>query len=199
MSTLFTPGDFHRIEADRNTAAKFTKILFEENVVNQDIPAASSFYCHTGPCMNFLSSVFDEIQKSRDQTYQRLLINTAVYALYANGNPVSANTESSGYRLAAQAVRLINERFTEEIDLKFLAKTLSVTPEYLSAVFKTTVGIGFSKYVTNLRLNTAADALQNTDRSVTEICYACGYRNFSHFLRSFKMKYGVSPNKFRHI
>jgi spermidine/putrescine transport system substrate-binding protein len=43
----------------------------------------------------------------------------------------------------------------------------------------------------------AAELLRETGLSVTQICYACGYRNLSHFLRCFKRKYGMSPMQFR--
>ena len=52
-----------------------------------------------------------------------------------------------------------------------------------------------------VRKFSAADIalLAETDMSVTEVAVACGYASSSHFSKSFRKKYGVSPYRFSHF
>lgn len=63
--------------------------------------------------------------------------------------------------------------------------------------FKQYFGITLSEYVVNLRLEHAAELLQNTSRTALDICSDAGYDSFSYFIKQFKKKYGVTPHKFR--
>ena len=57
--------------------------------------------------------------------------------------------------------------------------------------------MSFSHYVSELRLQHAADLLTATRAGITEICFAVGYGNFSHFSKSFKRRFGLSPRAYR--
>lgn len=67
----------------------------------------------------------------------------------------------------------------------------------VSNAFKRYFGITLSEYVVNLRLEHAAELLQNTSRTALDICSDAGYDSFSYFIKQFKRKYGVTPHKFR--
>ena len=94
-------------------------------------------------------------------------------------------------------VRIINKKYNEDLTLPSVAKLLSITPQHLSNTFKSNVGITFSGYLTAVRLQHAEKLLIDTNESVTDICDMCGYKNFSHFIRSFKKTYGMSPSSYR--
>ena len=59
------------------------------------------------------------------------------------------------------------------------------------------MGVTMRSYLTELRLRRAAELLENSDMSVTTVCFACGYSSLSHFLRAFHQKYGASPGQYR--
>jgi AraC-like DNA-binding protein len=48
-----------------------------------------------------------------------------------------------------------------------------------------------------VRLKRAADLLEETDESIQEIAYSCGFREPNYFSRVFRKKYGRSPREFR--
>jgi AraC family transcriptional regulator, exoenzyme S synthesis regulatory protein ExsA len=54
-----------------------------------------------------------------------------------------------------------------------------------------------ARWVTKKRLNLAKELLENTNLSVAEITFECGFENQTHFSRIFKEKIGMSPLKFR--
>ena len=95
------------------------------------------------------------------------------------------------------AISFIKEHFCEDISLLSTAKEINITPQDLSNIFKQNVGFNFNKYISRLRLNYSRELLLQNKHSVSEICFLCGYRDVSHFLRSFKKEFGVSPGVYR--
>jgi AraC family transcriptional regulator len=53
------------------------------------------------------------------------------------------------------------------------------------------------RHLVSLRLNAAATMLRVTDRSVSEIAEACGYKNSAHFSAAFLAYFKRSPGSFR--
>ena len=62
--------------------------------------------------------------------------------------------------------------------------------------FKQTMGSTPQEFLFQLRLTKAADLLKN-HHSITQTCFAIGYLNTSHFSRSFKKFYGMSPTTYK--
>ncbi len=54
-----------------------------------------------------------------------------------------------------------------------------------------------SAFVNDLRLEYCANLLINSNLSVTDICYSCGYDNLSWFYKVFCQKFGVTPSRYR--
>ncbi|TVQ26611.1 MAG: AraC family transcriptional regulator, partial [Leptolyngbya sp. DLM2.Bin15] len=51
------------------------------------------------------------------------------------------------------------------------------------------------RWITQKRLERAYLLLSKTDTSVTEVCYAVGFTNLSHFITLFKQKYQITPKQ----
>lgn len=71
------------------------------------------------------------------------------------------------------------------------------SPEHLSRTFKKYFSESPTDYITNLRLNYAANLLSNSDEDITNIAMECGFENLSHFYHLFRKKFDVSPKEFR--
>ena len=52
------------------------------------------------------------------------------------------------------------------------------------------------EFIRNIRLQQAATLLKEKKLTVSEVAYATGYTNLSHFSTSFKEVYGVSPKEY---
>jgi len=59
-------------------------------------------------------------------------------------------------KAALKALKLVNERFKEELSLPMIARELSLTPQYLSKSFASCFGVNFSQYLLSVRLKYAA-------------------------------------------
>ena len=63
--------------------------------------------------------------------------------------------------------------------------------------FKKTFNDTPANWVTKRRISLAAQLLQNTSNSITDVGFECGFENQTHFSRVFKEKLGSSPLQFR--
>ena len=80
-------------------------------------------------------------------------------------------------------------------DLAEYLHTLPFSYDYLIKLFKKELGVTPHKYLTELRLRSAADWLRNSQgNNVSEIAHICGFKEPLYFSRLFKKKYGVSPS-----
>ena len=84
-----------------------------------------------------------------------------------------------------------------ECTLAGIAKSLYVSPGYLSAVFKETVGESFINYLTGLRMKRAKQLLAGTELMIYEVAIMVGYENQTYFSTVFKKSAGISPKDYR--
>lgn len=96
-----------------------------------------------------------------------------------------------------QIQRYIQLHYQDPISLTTMADYVHLTPQYLSKFFKKQFGIGFLKYLTQLRLSNAYTDLSETDKPITKVAMDCGFSNLSSFNKAFKETYGLSPKGFR--
>ena len=68
--------------------------------------------------------------------------------------------------------------------------------EHLSRVAKKHLDLTLTEYVNKLRINHAANLLLNSNYSIIDICYLCGFQNLGYFYRVFKKEYSLSPLQF---
>lgn len=66
-----------------------------------------------------------------------------------------------------------------------------------SSVFRETYGIPPMEYLARIRLQNAADLLQNTDKKIIDIAEECGFFSISNFIKAFNNGMGMSPSRYR--
>ena len=91
----------------------------------------------------------------------------------------------------------ISKNYMDEIRLATVADLAGMSPSAFSRFFKLHTGRNLSDYIIDMRLGYAARKLVDTSKSISEICYDCGFNNLSNFNRIFKRKKGCSPSEFR--
>lgn len=90
----------------------------------------------------------------------------------------------------------INENYMYEIKLETLADIANMSQSAFSRFFKLHTGRTLSDYIIDTRLGYATRMLLDTQDSIANISFNCGYNNFSNFNRIFKRKKGCSPSEF---
>jgi AraC-like DNA-binding protein len=92
----------------------------------------------------------------------------------------------------------IAEHSTHPIVLSQAASAAHMSVPAFTRFFKKCTGKTFIEYLTELRVGAACRLLVETDRTVTQVCYATGFNNISNFNRRFRELKGVTPRDFRH-
>ena len=87
--------------------------------------------------------------------------------------------------------------FRSAINRKTVAARFMLNPDYLTRLFKEYGGMGFSDYLTGLRLKHAAAMLGRRDVPVYEAARQCGFSDTSYFIKVFRRKFGASPSEYR--
>ncbi|MBV7273500.1 response regulator [Clostridium thailandense] len=95
------------------------------------------------------------------------------------------------------ALKYIHNNYAQDIKLNNVADFVHLNPQYLSRYFKQKMGVTFTQYVTNLRLENAKKLLVNTDKSITKIALEVGYTDVAYFSRVFFRNENKSPYKFK--
>jgi len=78
-----------------------------------------------------------------------------------------------------------------------LAGEVAITRRQLERLFSTTLNDTPTHFYQNLRLDRARELLRQTDMPIAAICIACGFESPSHFSRTYRMRFGVSPRNDR--
>ena len=71
------------------------------------------------------------------------------------------------------------------------------TREHLSRSFKKYYNITPIEYITNLRMQYSANLILNSNFTITDICYRCGYDNLSWFYKTFYDYFKTTPLEYR--
>lgn len=80
---------------------------------------------------------------------------------------------------------------------KNLSEVLGYSAVYTQSLVKTLYGVPLSKLIQNLRCQKAAELLERSELSVSEIINEIGYENETFFRTMFKQKYGKNMLEYR--
>lgn len=113
-----------------------------------------------------------------------------------DGEDVVATAEIQDFR-AEYACRYVLQNFSENINRDRMAEMVHLSPGYFSNLFRVEVGMSFSDYLIQIRIDNAKRLLRRFDLSVEEVSKQCGFNSLAHFSRTFKDRCGMPPLKFR--
>ncbi|MFW5489946.1 MAG: helix-turn-helix transcriptional regulator [Desulfovibrio sp.] len=94
---------------------------------------------------------------------------------------------------AEQARELLLQDLSNPPTITDLARQVGMSESSLKRAFRTTFGQSIFSYFQTYRLNQAKALLASGEMNVTEVAFAIGYSNHSHFSRAFKRQFGISP------
>lgn len=91
----------------------------------------------------------------------------------------------------------IMQNYKTKITAQQVANIVNMSESAFSHFFKKSTKRSFSSFLTETRLAEACKKLLETQDSVSEICFSCGYANLSNFNRLFKKYKGMTPVEYR--
>lgn len=99
--------------------------------------------------------------------------------------------------IIARVESYIREHFRENINRNDVAAIVYITPNYLSKLFRSKMGMNLREYINQIRIEEARRMLLTTSLSVSEIAGRVGYDNISYFSTVFRKQVGMSPVDWR--
>jgi AraC family transcriptional activator of tynA and feaB len=129
-------------------------------------------------------------------SFMQLAVYDLLGALFAPSD--SAPCSRSANKLFTRIRGLIKERFADpDFGPAEAAAEAGISLRYLQKLF-TQCGSTCTEFIYSLRLNHAARLLDrrkllSTGEPISAIAYNCGFRDYTHFARKFRLRFGCSP------
>lgn len=95
------------------------------------------------------------------------------------------------------ALDYISDHLHEKILVQDIADTVKYTVPYISRIFHAEVGITISEYITQKKIEAAANMIQFSNYSSLEISNYLQFSSQSYFIKQFKKYIGITPNEYR--
>jgi AraC-like DNA-binding protein len=107
--------------------------------------------------------------------------------------------DASTSRLPAlrRARDLIDRGYARPLDLDGMARTAGYSKHHFARAFAAAYGEPPRAYLTRRRIERAKTLLRTQDMTVTEVCFAVGFRSLGSFSSRFRGFAGVSPSRYR--
>lgn len=198
---LSTPSDFQEIVF--NTQTQIITIQFMPEMICREVYRELNkpivLNDKDGVFLNYLNPLctYGSTTGQYNESFIKHMLNATLFLLMFQSNTVTGKKVYEVNEYFHQTLVYINNHFTEQLSLNDLAKRVNLTPEYLSRLFKKHSGQSISNYVSEIRLNYAYNLVINSQIPINEISDSSGYNSYPHFIRTFKEKYGDSPNRLR--
>lgn len=96
-----------------------------------------------------------------------------------------------------EVITWIEKNFRQGLSVEELSKKAGYSQRHFLRIFKETYHMTPTEYINAIRIEYACSRLRETEESVTDIAYDCGFRNMSYFYRVFKEKMSMTPQKYR--
>lgn len=166
------------IEVDENTVAS----LLWKSLLIQAMKAEQAF--------------FEEMLNQQSFHLIYSLIQT--FAPFSNqGNH---NNSPETYSVILNQVKLyIRDNLSDPLKLTDVSNHFHISGRHLSRLFVTELGMSYSDFIQNERVQRAATLLKTTDLSIKDIAEECGFSTVHYFTRVFKSSMRTPPGRFRSI
>ncbi|HJC24539.1 MAG TPA: response regulator [Candidatus Eisenbergiella merdavium] len=132
-----------------------------------------------------MEEVMDRLLKSRPEWRERVKKE--------EGNGTGRDRKE----LIAYIQKYISDNFDKPLSLDMIGEAVHLHPAYLSGLFKEETGGNLSGYIADVRMQKAAELLEQTELRVNEIMCLTGYRKSQHFTKLFREKFGATPMEYR--
>lgn len=149
----------------------------------------------TDPCIKMLMyNIVREMKMAGDAG--QLSIDTLLLEIFGRLSATKRSAQERNPPWVHRIREMLHEP-KEHWTLTGLATSLDVHPVHLSRDFSKYFGTTLGDYIRAIRVQRALTLLPNQELSLTDISFECGFADQSHFIRSFKSYYQVTPLHYR--
>ena len=94
-------------------------------------------------------------------------------------------------------VQFVEKNYHHKISLEDVGELVGMSASSVSRFFKQRTRHNFWDYLNGFRIDRAAQMMIETEHTISEISYACGFNNISNFNRVFRERIGTTPSDYR--
>lgn len=105
----------------------------------------------------------------------------------------------NGNHSIRQAAAYLREHFSQPVSLSSVAAEVHLNPAYLSYLFKREMGVNFSDYLQNCRMEHMKLLLRESDAPLKECASQSGFSDYRNFCKLFKKQTGLRPAQYRSL
>lgn len=146
-----------------------------------------------------ISSCYSAAQPGYELMLKSLLLKLLTLLLpYCNKSSEQPQLQSEHTQKIKGVLEYIGLHYTENISIESLASSCYFSEYHFMRFFKKYVGMSCLDYIKSLRLQKAADLLEQQELSITDAAMTAGFSSLSYFYREFKKRYGMTPRQFIH-
>jgi len=140
---------------------------------------------------------FSAISRLNAKNANLLSESVLFYTLsFINGECEGSKSKQNKSTMFEMILEYVDNHYREpSLTLGSVSAIFSYTENYLSALFKKQMQLGFNQYVNNRRIAYALRLIVEGYDSVQAIATACGFSDALYFSKVFKKKEGVSPHE----
>jgi two-component system response regulator YesN len=127
------------------------------------------------------------------------LVNVFSQALTIKPEQANENPSEKYSYIIQRAIKYIGKNYYENISLSNVASHVEVSRSYLSFLFKHELGVNFSSFLAETRINQAKNLLSQTNMKIYEIAEDVGFDSPYYFSKVFKEVSGLTCKEFRNV
>lgn len=202
---LLYPGIWHRYKPMVHTgweeywvgfSGSFAKHLLEQECFNPQNPIIK-----VGFNTEFLAT-FErllDVVEIREDSYQKLasfLLLQLLGILYSSAL-LTNQKFSRKEKIVGDIKKDISDHWQQDIDFEKLANKNGVSYAWLRKAFKEVTGTSLNQYHLLIKLRNAEQMIYETDSTLSEIAYSCGFESVYYFSRIYKSKMNINPSDVR--
>ncbi|WP_028044377.1 AraC family transcriptional regulator [Candidatus Stoquefichus massiliensis] len=96
-----------------------------------------------------------------------------------------------------KSLEYIQNNYQNVITVQEIADYLSINRSYLTTLFKQFLHLSPQEFIKRYRMNQAEELLVNSDLTINQISFSCGYANQLSFSKAFRQYHDISPKEYR--
>ena len=127
------------------------------------------------------------------------LVNVFTQALSIKHEQANENASGKYSYIIQRAIKYIGKNYYENISLSNVASHVEVSRSYLSFLFKHELGVNFSSFLAETRINQAKNLLSQTNMKIYEIAEDVGFDSPYYFSKVFKEFSGLTCKEYRNV
>ena len=114
-----------------------------------------------------------------------------------NNQNCPSSFDKNRNRFIPEAVEFIRANYMKRLSLEDMARVAGYSPNYFHHVFSTVMGKTPQRYLLEERIRHAKILLAQSEKTISEIAYECGFASQSHFSMRFKETVYCTPGEYR--